>query len=352
MVAWRHAYALNVLVSKHMPLDPGVLRVHVYMDESYINKNHKRDMTWYHVDEARPGEIGGKSGKGERLCFLAAITAEYGILEKSILIFKAKKSKGDYHRNMDGKVFMRWLDTQLSPALQDILCAEERGEKRRVEIVLVMDNASYHCTAQDMSDEQLVREGDPAKMKRDQLHKCLRHRNVRFNAARAGRGGGDSVAVLQEKAEQYLRTRPAERPKNQVQEWCRQQTNIQRGFHVFVENTPLYQPDLQPIELLWAMAKNAAGRLYDPDRTMEQLIVLVRDLLLRCGNQEQCARFAQHVRKFEEKYVAEARAAAEGGAAGPSSPSTHGEETDDDDADDEQGDPGQDADSDDSEDEG
>ena len=50
---------------------------------------------------------------------------------------QAKLKKGDYHDNMDGAMFERWLHTRLIPAFE-----EKYGSDRKM--VLVMGNVSYH----------------------------------------------------------------------------------------------------------------------------------------------------------------------------------------------------------------
>ena len=43
----------------------------------------------------------------------------------------------DYHKNMDGFMFMKWVDTSLVP------CFKARyGEEMKM--ILILDNASYH----------------------------------------------------------------------------------------------------------------------------------------------------------------------------------------------------------------
>jgi len=65
-----------------------IIRPEVYLDESYINKNHSNDKTWYFEED---GIIIGKpTGKGDRLIILNAITKD-GWVPNSKLVFKASK---------------------------------------------------------------------------------------------------------------------------------------------------------------------------------------------------------------------------------------------------------------------
>jgi len=76
----------------------------VYLDESYINKNHSNDNTWYFEED---GIIIGKpTGKGDRLIIINAITKD-GWVPNSKLVFKASKKTGDYHDNMNWDNFSK-----------------------------------------------------------------------------------------------------------------------------------------------------------------------------------------------------------------------------------------------------
>ena len=52
------------------------------------------------------------------------------------MIFQSKKAKGDYHQNMDGTMFLRWINNRLVPTFKAVY-----GNKK---LVLVLDNAPYH----------------------------------------------------------------------------------------------------------------------------------------------------------------------------------------------------------------
>jgi hypothetical protein len=87
----------------------------VFLDESYINKNHSLGRTWYDPDHEDGAAVFMKSGKGERLVMLTAITERLGIIDchlieaqkgttntvnGTLLLFQARKRTGDYHKNM------------------------------------------------------------------------------------------------------------------------------------------------------------------------------------------------------------------------------------------------------------
>ncbi|XP_066981095.1 uncharacterized protein [Macrobrachium rosenbergii] len=71
----------------------------------------------------------GRKERGERFVVAAGGTAD-GFIE-GLPLLPAKNTSGDYHGEMNGEMFLRWLTTQLLPLLEE-------------PSVLVMDNAPYH----------------------------------------------------------------------------------------------------------------------------------------------------------------------------------------------------------------
>ena len=104
------------------------IRPEVYLDETFINKNHSNQFTWY-FDEDGP-EVNKPAGKGERLIVVNAVTVK-GWVDNARLIFEAKKRTGDYHGQMDYGNFSRWFEEQLIPNIPE-------------HSIIIMDNASYH----------------------------------------------------------------------------------------------------------------------------------------------------------------------------------------------------------------
>ena len=115
--------------------DGTLIRSEVYLDETFINKNHSNQFTWY-FDEDGP-EVNKPSGKGERLIVINAITHD-GWVNNAKLVFEAKRKTGDYHGQMAWGNFSKWFTKQLLPNIPE-------------SSIIIMDNASYHNTIEDNS---------------------------------------------------------------------------------------------------------------------------------------------------------------------------------------------------------
>ncbi len=103
-------------------------RPEVYLDESYVNKNHSNDYTWY--SEEQGPWIQKPPGKGERLIIINAIT-EKGWVPDAKLVFRSRKRTGDYHGQMNHDLFAQWFEEQLLVNIPK-------------KSLIIMDNASYH----------------------------------------------------------------------------------------------------------------------------------------------------------------------------------------------------------------
>ncbi|XP_066965631.1 uncharacterized protein [Macrobrachium rosenbergii] len=57
-------------------------------------------------------------GEGEHFMVVAAGTND-GLTKSSYMCYRAKTTRGDYHREMNAKLFQQWLMTQLLPPLPE-----------------------------------------------------------------------------------------------------------------------------------------------------------------------------------------------------------------------------------------
>jgi transposase len=205
-------------------------RMLVYLDETYINKNHSgTDTAWYcsdwkdnpRLDRSFGPYINKPAGKGERFIILNAVTKN-GWVSNAQLVFQAHRRTGDYHGSMDEENFSKWLRTQLLPNIPD-------------HAVIIMDNAPYH----NMFLEDNV---PPLSSKKVVLQKWLHKNNILFdnNFIRI-----QLIDVINQhrparvfKLDHMLKTDPLYKDRN-----------------IKILRTPQYHPELQPIEQCWGVMK-------------------------------------------------------------------------------------------------
>ena len=128
----------------------------VYMDETYCHQHHMPANAWQEDDNVEGAvRCDRVRSRGQMLIILHALSKD-GLLFKSNrsgvrpepqewqagrvlnceMIFQSKKAKGDYHENMDGTMFLKWLKNRLIPTFKALY-----GRKK---LILVLDNAPYH----------------------------------------------------------------------------------------------------------------------------------------------------------------------------------------------------------------
>lgn len=213
--------------------DGTTIRPEVYLDESYINKNHSRDATWYFSGD---GSIISKpTGKGERLIIVNAIDKD-GWIPNAKLVFQASKKSDDYHSNMNWNVFKKWFEDQLLKNIPD-------------NSIIIMDNAAYHNI---LAEEAFPKPGHTIK----RLQEWLTHNAIPWSA--------DMV-----KEELYeVCQRFAPKPEFALD-------RIASKYGHSILRTPPYHPELQPIETCWAVVKGYVAA--HNDFTMKKVRELLED---------------------------------------------------------------------------
>lgn len=193
--------------------DGTLKRPEVYLDETYINKNHSCRFTWYLKED---GPLVNKpSGVGPRLILVHAIT-QRGWVEGAQLVFEAKKRTGDYHGQMNWENFSKWFKEQLIPNI-------EPGS------IIILDNAKYH----NVFEDSVV----SGSSKKEQLRQWL---------SRNGYPWREDM-LKTELLELCSRLSPSP-------EYKLDQIAAHHGMSIL--RTPPYHPELQPIETCWAVVKN------------------------------------------------------------------------------------------------
>ena len=160
---WRHRYLRAI--RKHRREGRNI----VYSDETWCNAGHTKKKVWIDttVKTSRQAFLGGlstglkePSGKGTRLIITHAGTKD-GFVPGAAMIFQAKKNDGDYHGEMNQKVYEDWFRNQLIPNIAP-------------NSVIIIDNAPYHSAAIEL----LPRKG----WRKDKIQAWLTSKNVPWSS--------------------------------------------------------------------------------------------------------------------------------------------------------------------------
>jgi transposase len=194
--------------------DGSLKRPEVYLDETYINKNHSGQFTWY-LEEDGPW-VNKPSGKGPRVIVIHAITVN-GWVDNAQLIFEANKRTGDYHGQMNWGNFWQWFETQLLPNIP-------------ANSLIILDNARYHNVFAESAFPI-------STTRKEVLCNWLDKNSIPWT----------TDMLKPELYELCKRLAPAPEYKlDQIAEAA--------GHSIL--RTPQYHPELQPIETCWGVVKN------------------------------------------------------------------------------------------------
>lgn len=128
VVAARQRYLREMRENRTPKDSTATIRPEVYLDESYVNKNHSNDFIWYYGEDGPWAQK--PTGKGERLIVINAITKS-GWIPGSKLVFKSTRKTGDYHGQINWELFEKWFTEMLLPNIPE-------------HSLIIMDNAPYH----------------------------------------------------------------------------------------------------------------------------------------------------------------------------------------------------------------
>jgi hypothetical protein len=190
-----------------------VIRPEVYVDESYVQKNHRNDFMWY-CDAEGPW-VQKPTGTGERLSILHAMTKS-GWVPGATLTCKRTKKTGDYHGHMHHDLCTTWFTEQLLPTIPG-------------NALILMDNAPYPTV--------LSRPAAPtAPCTKDSLYTWLRKQGLPMR----------DDCLNAELVEMLAKLAPA--PPDALDELA-----AEHGHEIL--RTPPSHPELQPMETCWAVVK-------------------------------------------------------------------------------------------------
>ncbi len=255
VVAARQRYLRKIRGNRLQENSIETIRPEVYLDESYVNKNHSNDYIWYFGEDGP--WVQKPTGNGERLIIMNAITKD-GWVHGAKNVFKSTKKTGDYHGQMNNELFTKWFKEKLLPNIPE-------------NSIIVMDNASYHNI---LSPHSAPTPTCSKKKIRDWLEK--NHVACREDCLKA-----EMVEILKKIV-------PA--PNYVIDEIA-----YEHGHEVL--RTPPYHPELQPIETCWGVVKNDMAR--NCDFTMKNL-TLQLDKSFGIVTANTCASIIEKVRKKED----------------------------------------------------
>ncbi|MEE8292686.1 MAG: transposase [Candidatus Tectomicrobia bacterium] len=235
----------------------------VYMDETFVNVNHRKQLTWNEEGSL----VNVPSGVGARLIIVDAIIQDdqagtYGWVKGAHLHFKSGRRTGDYHGAMQTENFTKWMTAQLLPHVPR-------------HSLIILDNAPYHNTLTEDTFPQ-------SESKKAELHQWLVDRNIPF--------------------EEWL-LKPA------LYDLCRQHApppqyvidDLAAAFGCEILRTPQYHPELQPIEHAWGIVKSHMADTQTGDYTLTSLQERLVPAFQKV-TPETCQRIFAHVRKEEDRY--------------------------------------------------
>ena len=110
IIALRQRYLRRMRYNRDKKGHP--VRPEIYLDESYVNKNHSCDFIRYSSEDGP--WVQKPTGKGERLIIINAMSSA-GWVKGAQLVFQAKRKTGDYHGQMNAELFQKWFSEKLIP---------------------------------------------------------------------------------------------------------------------------------------------------------------------------------------------------------------------------------------------
>ncbi|XP_042144476.1 uncharacterized protein LOC115328335 [Ixodes scapularis] len=221
LILWRAQYlrAIKAYRAEGRPI--------YFLDETWANAGHTRSKVWTDTTVKAPRDaynrglslgLKNPSGKGGRVIILHA-GSEDGFVEGAAEVFRAKKGTGDYHQEMDGKRFEKWLTEKLLPNI-------------KAHSVIVMDNASYHSVKLNACPSS-------STLKKD-VQGWLTLHGVSWDST-----------MLKVELLNLVKMEKVRRPEL---EKCRVDAIAEQRGHV-VLRLPPYHCELNPIELVWSQVK-------------------------------------------------------------------------------------------------
>lgn len=257
VIAARHRYLRKKRSNRLPKSDIDTIRPEVYLDESYVNKNHSNDFIWYYGEDGP--WVQKPTGKGERFIIINAIT-KHSWIPGAKLVFKSTRKTGDYHGQMNSELFKKWFTEMLLPNIPQ-------------NSLIIMDNAPYHNTLANYSPPT-------PQCSKKKIREWLEQNKISCR-------------------EDCLKSELIEVLKKFALEPIYEMDEIARSNGHEVMRTPPYHPELQPIEICWGVVKNHIAR--NCDFTLSNLIEQL-DIGFSKVTASTCGKIIAKVRKKENDF--------------------------------------------------
>lgn len=233
-----------------------------YQDETWFNKNMVPPKQW--LDEDGKGGRPAPSGKGSRFIISQIGSRVTGLVPAVglCLLVDYNKASEDYHKCMNGEMFLTWIRDKVLPYLVT----------HHPSAVLVLDQASYHRT--------LTEDTRPSwkKLRKQQLVDFLLDRGV-------------PASVLPPLVECKL-TELRDLAVTVVGDPVYEVVHLAAAQGITVVYLPVAHPELNPIETIWAFSKarvaSKNGLNTDKPFTMTHLKTLVEEAFGLMGPSTWC----------------------------------------------------------------
>ena len=249
----RHDYLYSIRENQNLP-DNEQYQL-IYLDESFLHHHHGAQFSGFSDDDFVERSV----GIGRRWCFIHAVM-KTGLLENTFLIFEGK-SRGDYHQQFDHQIFQKWFKEQLLPDLSK-------------KSLIVMDRCIFHMVGKDSIT--------PKQMRKEELRQWLTHQGHIWK-------------------EKWLRPRMVDEVENKRDKKTMVEIFAEEAGHK-VLFLPVHHPELNPIELVWNIAKNHCAQLFSNETKFKEQRTHLEQAFRDKINLEYCTKTFEHIQKIEEKY--------------------------------------------------
>lgn len=210
IAAKRAAYLNKIINNRNLPEE--LRKPTIYLDESYVHQSYKLKKCWQSIDVSG---VKHNVSKGKRYIIVHA-GSEKGFLPNALLMFTGTNKNADYHSEMNKTNFKKWVEEKLIPNLPPAS-------------IVVMDNAPYHSVVLNKAPTSATKVAD--------IKEWLNENEIPFDEA------------LKKPQLLMLVKRHKPEPKFEIDELLGEHGHT-------VVRLPPYHCDLNPIELIWGIAKH------------------------------------------------------------------------------------------------